>query len=60
VRYPSVVDPDKKVLLAIHVAPGPPETIFISRIGKIVHVHPGEYTSAAALRSDLATYLHVT
>ena len=60
VRYPSVVDPDKKALLGVHVAPGPPETVFVDRAGKVVHVYPGEYKTAAALRHDVATYLHVT
>lgn len=58
-RYPSVVDPQKKVLIGVHAAPGPPVTLFVDAAGKIVHVHPGEYTSAAALRSDVATYLRV-
>ncbi len=59
VRYPSVVDPDKKLLLALHFQ-GPPETAFLSSAGTIVHIHSGQYTSAAQLRADLATYLHVT
>jgi thiol-disulfide isomerase/thioredoxin len=59
VRYPSVVDPDKKVLLGLAKAPGPPQTAFINAAGAVVHVKIGPYTSAAALRSDLATYLHV-
>jgi thiol-disulfide isomerase/thioredoxin len=59
IRYPSVVDPDKKVLIGVHAAPGPPVTLFVNAAGKVVHVHPGEYPSAAALRTDLATYLRV-
>lgn len=59
VRYPSVVDPDRKVLIALAKAPGPPETAFVGRDGKVVHVHTGGYASAAALRADIATYLHV-
>jgi thiol-disulfide isomerase/thioredoxin len=58
VRYPSVVDPDKKLLLALHF-PGPPETAFLNPAGKVVHIHSGQYSSAAALRADLATYLGV-
>lgn len=59
VRYPSVVDPDRKVLLGLARAPGPPETAFVDAHGVVVHVHTGPYTDAAALRADLATYLHI-
>jgi thiol-disulfide isomerase/thioredoxin len=64
VRYPSVVDSDRKVLIGLATsglssASGPPETAFVGTSGKVVHVHPGEYHSAAALRADIATYLHV-
>jgi cytochrome c biogenesis protein CcmG, thiol:disulfide interchange protein DsbE len=58
VRYPSVVDPDKSVLNALHFT-GPPETLFLDASGRVVHTQHGEYTSGAALRSDLSTYLHV-
>jgi thiol-disulfide isomerase/thioredoxin len=59
VHYPSVVDPDKKVLLGLAKAPGPPQTVFINPAGRIVHVKIGPYPSAAVLRSDIATYLHI-
>ena len=59
VRYPSVFDEDKKVMLALHY-PGPPETIFVDSAGHIVHVHAGRYLSTAAVEKDIATYLHVT
>jgi thiol-disulfide isomerase/thioredoxin len=64
VRYPSVVDPDRKVLIGLataglSAASGPPVTAFVGTGGRVVHVHPGEYHSAAALRADIATYLHV-
>jgi thiol-disulfide isomerase/thioredoxin len=59
VRYPSVFDPDKKVLLGLAKAPGPPETAFVDPSGAVVHVHVGPYDDAAALRADIATYLHV-
>lgn len=58
-RYPSVVDPDSKVLHGLAVAPGPPVTAFVDASGRVVHVKPGEYTSLAALRHDITTYLHV-
>jgi cytochrome c biogenesis protein CcmG, thiol:disulfide interchange protein DsbE len=59
VRYPSVFDEDKKVILALHYT-GPPETVFLDRTGRIVHIHLGKYDSTAAVRADIATYLHVT
>jgi thiol-disulfide isomerase/thioredoxin len=59
VRYPSVVDPDRKFLIALAKAPGPPETVFVGTGGRVVHVHLGGYDSAAALRLDIATYLGV-
>jgi thiol-disulfide isomerase/thioredoxin len=59
VRYPSVVDPDRKVLLGLAKAPGPPQTVFVNARGAVVHVHVGPYTDAAALRADLRTYLQV-
>lgn len=58
VRYPSVFDPDKRVLLGLHFF-GPPETVFLNRAGKIVHIHGSVYSSAADLRADLSKYLHV-
>ncbi|HEX3899872.1 MAG TPA: TlpA disulfide reductase family protein [Mycobacteriales bacterium] len=60
VRYPSVEDPDRKVLIGLAKAPGPPETAFIGTSGQVVHVHEGPYDNAAELRSDIATYLGVT
>jgi cytochrome c biogenesis protein CcmG, thiol:disulfide interchange protein DsbE len=59
VRYPSVFDEDKKVILALHYT-GPPETVFVDSAGRIVHIHLGKYDSTAAVRADIATYLHVT
>jgi cytochrome c biogenesis protein CcmG/thiol:disulfide interchange protein DsbE len=60
VRYPSVEDPNRKVLIDLAKAPGPPETAFVGTSGRVVHVHLGGYDSAAALRADIATYLHVS
>jgi len=57
-HYPSVVDPDKRVLLALH-QPGPPATAFLDSSGRIVHVARAPYTSTSALLRDIATYLHV-
>jgi thiol-disulfide isomerase/thioredoxin len=58
VRFPSVFDPDKKVLLGLHF-PGPPETVYLDRTGKIVHINTVPYTSTSAITADIATYLHV-
>jgi thiol-disulfide isomerase/thioredoxin len=60
VRYPSVEDPDRKVLIGLAKSPGPPETAFIGTSGRVVHVHEGPYDNAAELRSDISTYLGVT
>lgn len=59
VRYPSVVDNNRAVLLGLAKAAGPPETAFVDASGVVVHVHTGPYHDAAELRSDIATYLHV-
>jgi cytochrome c biogenesis protein CcmG/thiol:disulfide interchange protein DsbE len=59
VRFPSVVDEDKHVMLGLHAA-GPPETALVNSAGRVVHVHRGAYASAAAVRADIATYLHVS
>jgi cytochrome c biogenesis protein CcmG/thiol:disulfide interchange protein DsbE len=59
VRYPSVFDLDKKVMLDLHF-PGPPETLFVNSAGQIVHIHRGQYFGAAAVEADITTYLHVT
>lgn len=59
-RYPSVSDPTNRVIDGLHETLGPPETAFVNSAGAVVHVHPGAYPSLAALRHDVATYLHVT
>lgn len=56
--FPSVFDADGVVLRDLRLL-GPPATVFVDPAGAIVHVRPGEYTSAAALRADVASYLHV-
>jgi thiol-disulfide isomerase/thioredoxin len=59
VRFPSVSDPDKKVLLGLHF-PGPPETLFLDSAGHIVHTNTVPYRSTAAVLADISTYLHVS
>jgi len=58
VHYPSVVDQDKKVLLALR-SPGPPVTAFVGADGTVVFTKRGAYTSTTQLRADIARYLHV-
>jgi cytochrome c biogenesis protein CcmG, thiol:disulfide interchange protein DsbE len=60
VRFPSVVDENRKVLIDTHLPPSPPITLLISAAGKIVHTEHGAYTSTAAVQSDIAKYLHVS
>jgi cytochrome c biogenesis protein CcmG, thiol:disulfide interchange protein DsbE len=58
-RYPSVTDPSRRVLTGVK-ADNLPVTAFLDSAGAVVHVHTGPYPSAAQLRQDVATYLHVT
>lgn len=60
VHYPSVVDAEKTVLLALGGSLGPPITLFVNASGRIVHKKFGPYLSAAALRADIARYLGVS
>jgi cytochrome c biogenesis protein CcmG/thiol:disulfide interchange protein DsbE len=59
VHFPSVFDPDKKVLLGLHFQ-GPPETVYLDAAGRIVHVNRVAYTSTTQVTHDIATYLHVS
>jgi thiol-disulfide isomerase/thioredoxin len=58
-RYPSVVDDDKLVLVETGGSIGPPVTLFVDADGRIVHKSFGPYTSDADLRADIADYLGV-
>jgi cytochrome c biogenesis protein CcmG/thiol:disulfide interchange protein DsbE len=58
-RYPSVVDANKQLLLGIHNG-GVPVTLYVNRQGKLVHTHLGPYLSVAALRADISHYLGVS
>jgi cytochrome c biogenesis protein CcmG, thiol:disulfide interchange protein DsbE len=59
-RYPSVLDFDKKVLLDLHGPVGVPQTVFVNADGEVVQRISAPYRSAAALRADIARYLGVT
>ena len=58
VHFPSVFDPDKKVLLGLHF-PGPPETVYLDAAGHVVHVNRVPYTSTKQVTHDIAAYLHI-
>ncbi|MBV9869911.1 MAG: TlpA family protein disulfide reductase [Frankiaceae bacterium] len=60
VRFPSVVDPDKKLLTAL-LRQGPPYSVFVDASGKVVGKHGGSpYRSTAEVEADINRYLHVT
>ena len=59
-RYPSVIDNDKAVLLGLHGPIGVPSTVFVDSSGKVVRQVSAPYRSAAALRADISRYLGVT
>ncbi|MDQ1747711.1 MAG: hypothetical protein QOD07_1974 [Frankiaceae bacterium] len=58
-RYPSVVDEQKKVLVGLDLISAVPSTVFVDAAGHVVHKATVAYTSAAQLRRDIATYLGV-
>jgi thiol-disulfide isomerase/thioredoxin len=58
-RYPSVIDNDKAVLLGLHGTIAVPSTVFVDATGKIVQRVYSPYRSAAALRADVKRYLGV-
>ena len=58
-RYPSVSDDDKKVLIGMHLFSAVPSTFFVDRTGRVVHVSPGPYGDIGDLRADIAQYLGV-
>jgi thiol-disulfide isomerase/thioredoxin len=57
-RYPSVVDDDKKVLVALHTSEVP-ITLFVDGTGRVVHRNFGPYRDETSLRQDIARYLDV-
>jgi cytochrome c biogenesis protein CcmG, thiol:disulfide interchange protein DsbE len=59
-RYPSVIDNDKAVLLGLHGPVGVPSTVFVDADGKVVRQVSAPYRSADALRADITRYLGVT
>jgi cytochrome c biogenesis protein CcmG, thiol:disulfide interchange protein DsbE len=58
-RYPSVVDDDKKVLVDLHGPVAVPSTVFVDASGKVVRQVSSAYSSVAQLRADISHYLGV-
>jgi cytochrome c biogenesis protein CcmG, thiol:disulfide interchange protein DsbE len=58
VHYPSVVDEDRKAMIALHVD-SPPYTVLVSSTGKIVYSKHGGFTSTSQLQAAISKYLHV-
>ena len=58
-RYPSVVDENKSVLLGVHGPTGVPMTVFVDADGRVVHLSPAPYDSVDAVLADVARYLGV-
>lgn len=59
-HYPSVVDENKQLLIALHGPIAVPSTVFVDASGKIVQRVSAPYSSAAQLRADISHYLGVT
>ena len=57
-RYASVLDDDKAILLGAH-GPGVPFTLLVDADGKIVRMTPGAYDSVDEVLADVAKYLGV-
>ena len=59
-RYPSVVDEQKKVLIGLDLISAVPSTVFVDAAGHVVHKAAVAYGSVAQLRKDIARYLGIT
>ncbi|HEU5033568.1 MAG TPA: TlpA disulfide reductase family protein [Mycobacteriales bacterium] len=58
-RYPSVLDEDRKVLIELHGPIAVPSTVFVRADGTVVKQVSSAYDSLAQLRADIARYLGV-
>ena len=56
-RYPQVVDKEKRLLIGLRIPSNVPSTVFVDAAGRVVHVSPGGYHSADAVRADIKRYL---
>jgi len=59
-RYPQVVDKDKKLLIGLNTPSAVPTTVFVDAAGRVVHVTHLAYRDASSLRADIRRYLGVT
>jgi cytochrome c biogenesis protein CcmG, thiol:disulfide interchange protein DsbE len=59
-HYPQVVDKNKRLLIGLNLPSAVPTTVFVDSAGRVVHVSPGPYRSAASLRADISRFLGVT
>lgn len=59
-RYPQVVDKDKKLLIGLNTPSAVPTTVFVDASGRVTHVTHLPYRSTASLRADIRRYLGVT
>lgn len=55
VPYPSYYDPDYEVAQS-YKAPGPPDTAFYDKRGKLVYVKLGQYANDSELEEDIKAY----
>lgn len=58
-RYPQVVDKDKRLLIALHLPSAVPTTVFVSASGRVMHITALPYSSTTTLRADISRYLGV-
>jgi len=58
-RYPSLYDPQGRVLAAARAGNGLPVTLLVDRAGRIVHTKIGPYTSYRQLTADVRDHLAV-
>lgn len=54
--FPSYIDREQKIAATIDAAAGFPTTVFLSKKGGVVAVHPGGYSSKKALFEDIERY----
>jgi thiol-disulfide isomerase/thioredoxin len=58
-RYPSVLDDNKAVLLSVHGPSAVPMTLFVDASGRVVFTKFKPYSSVGAVLADVAKYLGV-
>ena len=59
-RYPQVVDKDKKLLIGLNIPSAVPTTVFVDASGRVVRITHLPYRSEKSLRADIRRYLGVT